>query len=312
MKDLGPLFDLESRGCSQLDDDSVPCRIILHLVWSQNISLCICTHQRETGLLVEGCVLVCLSTSFCSCPHFTALLSQWKLLHQDRILNRQQPEDLGLGSLPGQLEAGRGNERPGEKQLWTAWTLARGQPWVDVRQQVLSVHCACVCPQEGRRQRPQCHAGSPAEHPGQEDFQDALLYLCSAAFWTWWSKRGGPAECSVYTEHFLRCSRTWADIQQPSSPPRKQMDVNTGPLFPLPQGQVLGELWLFQFACGPEEACTVTNQWHVCKHRVEVLPPLGGEGRESLCFPLLHVHASQPCSSAHQPSTLCSSHTILR
>ena len=33
---------------------------------------------------------------------------------------------------------------------------------------------------------------------------------------------------------------------------------------------------LFQLACGPEEACTVSNQWHVGKCRVEVLPSQSG------------------------------------
>lgn len=110
----GPSSDLERKGCGPLDDDFCgqwPCRIILCLVWTQNISTCICTCGKEIGLVVKWCVLACLSTSFPSCPCVTELLFQWNLLHQDGILNRQWPKDSSLGSLPGQLEAGRGKKR---------------------------------------------------------------------------------------------------------------------------------------------------------------------------------------------------------
>ena len=67
---------------------------------------------------------------------------------------------------------------------------------------------------------------------------------------------------------------------------------------------------LFQFACGPEEACTVTNQQHVCKHRVEVLPPLGfaGERKPMLsappfpCVPTLTLSIHPPPSAPVTPS----------
>ena len=68
-------------------------------------------------------------------------------------------------------------------------------------------------------------------------------------------QEGWTCECSVYTEHLLQCSRTWADIQQTFFPPRKKTEgllgVNTGPLFPLPWGRVLGEPWTFPICLWP-------------------------------------------------------------
>lgn len=113
MKDLGPLFDLESRGCGQLDDDFVPGALQNYFAFGLKPKyLSLHLHMLEGDWFACGGTCPGLfGNILCSCPHFTELLSQWKLLHQDRILNRQQPEDVGLGSLPGQLEAGRGGKQ---------------------------------------------------------------------------------------------------------------------------------------------------------------------------------------------------------
>ena len=60
---------------------------------------------------------------------------------------------------------------------------------------------------------------------------------------------------------------------------------------------------LFQFACGPEEACTVTKQLHVGKCRVEVLPPLGsgGERKPVLSAPPFPCAQLSPCPSVLHP-----------
>lgn len=144
----------------------VPCRIIG--TWSEATRLSLRLHVLEGDRFACGgtCPGLFLNT-LCSCPRFTELLSQWKLLHQDRILNRQRPEDLGPGSLPGQLEAGRGGKQEAGRKA-TLDSVDLGMRAVPSGHVPAGSECTlCVwVPPAGRGQRPQCYAGSPAEHPG--------------------------------------------------------------------------------------------------------------------------------------------------
>lgn len=86
--------------------------------------------------------------------------------------------------------------------------------------------------------------------------------------------------------------------------------MSTQGLFPLPWDQVLGEIsGLFQFACGPE-ACTVTDQRHVCKHRSGGAPTSRFGGERKLMLSALHFHVSQlsPCPASGLHHLLQSHH----
>ena len=144
----------------------------------------------------------------CSCPHFTELLSQWKLLHQDRILNRQQPEDVGLGSLPGQLEAGRGGKQEA-RRIATLDSVDLGM-WAALsgRAPAGSECTLCVWVPPGGREaetsvlcKVPCRAPRLGGFPGMLCFISvfsSVLNLMEQEGWTCWM------QCAYWTPYLMQ------------------------------------------------------------------------------------------------------------
>lgn len=159
--------------------------------------------------------------------------------------------------------------------------MACGQLQVDMCQQVLSVHCVCGCPPWGGGRDLSVMRGPLQSTQAGRIPRDAVLYLCVQQHFGLDGARGVDLLNAVCIMNTLSDA---AGLGQTSSrhsshPERRWRGswVSTRGLCFLCLGVRSWEnRGLFQLACGPEEACTVSNQWHVGKCRVEVLPPQSG------------------------------------